>query len=359
MKPLLALDIKFKAGEFKGHYNFRVSHKVSGIWGESGTGKTTLIKIISGLEKHCEGSIRLNGEVLTDTHRGINKKISERRIGVVFQDVKLFPHLSVEQNLRYGMSTTNPDEALFREVIQRLGIQRLLNTKSTQCSGGEQRRIGIARALLAKPGLLLLDEPFNGLDLSARKKTIQLLKQCIDNMDIPVMIVSHDMGDIIQFTDNILIVEKGKVKLQGRFHELLMQGMIPNIKELDWFVNELEIRTGNKTDNTHYQGFINGSDSEISLYSKQNIPHGERLYAFLKPKDIAIANKLVEEISIQNQLKTTIIDIYVDDKVALCSLSIGREVICQLTADSVQRLNLYPGKTVYALFKSVAINVFV
>ncbi|EAQ64132.1 molybdenum ABC transporter, ATP-binding protein [Marinomonas sp. MED121] len=182
---------------------------VTMIYGPSGAGKTSLINMISGLMTPDMGKIKFADTVLFDSHKGINVKTYKREIGYVFQDARLFPHLNVKQNLFYASKATANDES--NRLIKLLGLATLLKRMPNTLSGGERQRVAIGRALLSKPKLLLLDEPLASLDTEKKKELLGYFKQVVKQLNIPILMVSHDESEAMTLADNLVLLEAGKV----------------------------------------------------------------------------------------------------------------------------------------------------
>ena len=187
------------------------------LFGRSGSGKTTLIEMIAGLLPPDEGEVQLTGTVLTDTRAGIAVAPERRRIGYVFQDSRLFPHLSVAGNLRYGMQRARsmPHAIHFEEVVDLLGLGALLGRRPHELSGGERQRVALGRALLSQPQLLLLDEPLASLDVARREEVLPYLERLRDWLSIPMVYVSHQFDEVLRLATYIVLLEEGRVLTAG------------------------------------------------------------------------------------------------------------------------------------------------
>ncbi len=356
---VLDVDIKYKVGQFKGNYRFAISHGVTGIWGPSGHGKTNLIQLISGLLKPAQGTIAVRGKVVIDRNHHIFVPPHKRNIGVVFQEARLFPHLSVKKNLLYGMPAKTECHINYDDVVEVLGLNTLLDQMPGQCSGGEKQRVAIGRALLSQPQLLLLDEPFSALDKQLKLKAIDFIRKVIRKFEIPVVVISHDISDILNLTKHMLLIKNGKVQAEGNFSELLMQGYFEGTAFSNTFVNDLQFAVVSQETAMNYKVKLRGTDHIYYLHTETKpLKEGDYIDAFLCPDDITIATHHVHGISMQNQLEATVTEIYMDKNYALCLLDVGTELLVQITRDSVDRLNIRKGSTVYALFKSVALTMY-
>jgi molybdate transport system ATP-binding protein len=214
---MLRVDIEKKLGEFSLQAAFESAGRVTGLFGASGAGKTSLVNIIAGLLRPDRGTIAIDGETLDDTAKGIHVPPWRRRIGYVFQDARLFPHFDVRQNLDYGrrMNGLADDPEQKKRVTDLLDIGHLLDRRPGKLSGGERQRVALGRALLAKPRLLLLDEPLGALDESRRAEILPYLVRLRDEARIPMVYVSHDAAEMRQLATQIVLLQRGRVSSFG------------------------------------------------------------------------------------------------------------------------------------------------
>jgi molybdate transport system ATP-binding protein len=214
---MLRVDIAKKLGEFTLEASFTSEGRVTGLFGASGAGKTSLINIIAGLVKPDRGTIALDGETLDDTAAAVHVPPYRRRIGYVFQDARLFPHLNVGQNLDYGrrMNRLTEDPAQQKRVIELVDIGALLSRRPGQLSGGERQRVAFGRALLSKPRLLLLDEPLGALDEERKREILPYLVRLRDEAGIPMVYVSHDAAELRQLATQIVMLKGGRITAFG------------------------------------------------------------------------------------------------------------------------------------------------
>src|SRR5229473_7116197 len=214
---MLRVDITKQLGEFSLQASFESEGRVTGLFGASGAGKTSLINMIAGLLLPDRGTIAIDGETLDDVAAHIHVPSYRRRIGYVFQDARLFPHLDVKQNLDYGrrMNRLKDDPAQRKRVTDLLDIGHLLDRRPGKLSGGERQRVALGRALLSKPRLLLLDEPLGALDEGRRAEILPYLIRLRDEARIPMVYVSHDAAEMRQLATQIVLLQGGRVTALG------------------------------------------------------------------------------------------------------------------------------------------------
>ncbi|MBR0826542.1 molybdenum ABC transporter ATP-binding protein [Bradyrhizobium manausense] len=214
---MLRVDVEKQLGEFSLEATFTSEGRVTGLFGASGAGKTSLVNMIAGLLRPDRGTIAIDGEIVDDTVAGIHVPTFRRRIGYVFQDARLFPHLNVAQNLDYGrrMNGLAADPAQQTRIVDLLDIGALLDRRPGKLSGGERQRVALGRALLAKPRLLLLDEPLGALDEARKLEILPYLVRLRDEANVPMVYVSHDVAELRQLATQIVMLKQGKVTSFG------------------------------------------------------------------------------------------------------------------------------------------------
>lgn len=220
---MLSVAIRHRLGDFRLDAHFEAGPGVTAIFGRSGAGKTSIVNAVAGLLRPETGRIVLDGRSLFDADRRVFLPPDRRRLGYVFQDGRLFPHLSVEENLRYGRRFA-PDpmpEAELRRLVSLLGLDDLLGRRPAGLSGGERSRVALGRALLSSPRMLLLDEPLSALDAPRKQDILPYLERLAREAGVPMLYVSHDMSEIARLADHLVLVHAGKVVRHGPLREVL------------------------------------------------------------------------------------------------------------------------------------------
>ena len=210
-------QLQWRAGNFSLELTARLGAKVTGVCGPSGAGKTTLLEIIAGLRKPARGSVRVNGNLMFEHETRTWVPPERRGIGYVPQDLALFPHKTVERNLRYG-APNNRSRLL--QIATALEIERLLDRYPAMLSGGEKQRVAIGRALITNPRLLMLDEPLSHLDDELKQRGLELFRKVRSEFETPILYVSHNASEVVSFCDEVIVLRKGRVAGQGSPTEL-------------------------------------------------------------------------------------------------------------------------------------------
>lgn len=220
---MLVVDVEKRLGDFVVKAKFTSASGVTALYGASGAGKTTLVNMIAGLVKPDSGEIRIGDLRLYDSREKINVPVHRRRIGYVFQEGRLFPHMTVAQNIDYGrwMSGLSHDEKEYGHVVTLLGLSHLLSRRPAKLSGGERQRIAVARSLLMQPRLLLLDEPLASLDTARKQEILPYLVRLRDDVRVPMIYVSHQADEIRAIANAVVRLESGAVVATGDPEALL------------------------------------------------------------------------------------------------------------------------------------------
>lgn len=204
---MLKVDLQLRRGSFRRHVRIEEGARVIALAGPSGAGKTSVLNAIAGLVRPHAGCIEIDGRVLYDSARGIDVPAHRRKVGYVFQDARLFPHLDVRRNLRYGRHGDGTGGFGFDAVVELLGIAHLLDRRTRHLSGGEAQRVAIGRALLSQPALLLFDEPLSALDPARREELIPWLQRVRDEVRLPMLYVSHHPDEVRRLAEAIHVLD--------------------------------------------------------------------------------------------------------------------------------------------------------
>jgi molybdate transport system ATP-binding protein len=340
---------------------------ITGVFGHSGSGKSTLLRAIAGLEKKVEGSIILNNINLIDSDNNIFIKAEQRNIGLVFQDSRLFPHLTVVDNLKFATKRCKNNRLNFDEIIKLTELDNLLHKSIDELSGGQQQRVALARAILAEPTLLLLDEPLSALDRKAKTSLLRLMLKVQDELQLPMFYVSHSLDELQQVCDKLLVLSQGKIIGYDAIHTMIHQLNYSNTNsDIDEIIHQqtslsLPIKT---LDNGQGLAILALNDVEhIYLPALDESFTKETLRCFILASDISIS--LTEPInsSIVNHLfvKISSIDI-MKNKVLITAISvkgkIEQEFFINISAFSQQRLALNINQQVYLQFKASAVRTY-
>lgn len=332
---------------------------VSAIVGPSGSGKTTLLRCVAGLEKADQALIEINGNCWQDSQRGLWLPPHKRALGYVFQEASLFDHLSVQGNLDYGRrrSAEPAGNEQAAQIIELLGIGHLLQRGTNGLSGGERQRVGIARALLANPRLLLLDEPLTALDPQRKADILPYLERLHAELDIPLLYVSHSPDEVARLADHLVLLENGTLRASGSLQTLLPRLDLP-MAHSDDARSVLHGQVSACDD--HYQLL------ELTLAGsvlKLRVPHaalplGQQVRVAVQARDVSLALEKPQHSSVLNQLPARIEAIEPGNHPAqtLVRLALGdNALLARVTRYSADQLQLQPGLEVWVQIKAVAL----
>lgn len=353
----LHVDVAGRAGAFEVKAAFSSGAGITALFGPSGSGKTTLLRMIAGLHKPASGSIRDGKQVYFDSSRKMNMPPHLRRVGYVFQDSRLFPHMSVERNLTYAAPARTPDgRRRFSSIVDLMGIGSLLDRFPATLSGGEKQRVAIGRALLSQPSLLLLDEPLASLDIQRRREILPYIESLRDHAGMPIVFVSHDIGDVARLADRVVLLSQGAVVAEGRATDMFAR-------------QELAALVGDEETGTLLEGVVSHVDSAYGVVQVdiggQSVEvvfpgsgQGTRIRMRVKARDVGIARNAVPGISIRNQLSVEILGIAVSDgtHADLLLLAGPQKLVSRISRKSLDELRLKQGDRVFALLKAIAVE---
>ncbi len=328
---------------------------VTALFGRSGSGKTTLVNMIAGLLAPDSGEIRLGEEVLTDTRAGISVAAERRHIGYVFQDARLFPHLSIAANLHYGEKRARavPHFIDFDQVVMLLGLEALLARRPQQLSGGERQRVALGRALLAQPRLLLLDEPLASIDVARREEVLPYLERLRDRLAIPMVYVSHQFEEVLRLATHLVLLEAGRVIAEGSVAEMSLRPELQRVVGPD-LVGAVLHGVVTRLDPASGSAELAVGTGRL-LVSLQGVPLGARVRLQVLARDVILAIQPVQGLSVRNALAGTVAGITKDEWGALVTMDVGgAAVLARITDNALTALNLRPGDAAWTLFKAVS-----
>jgi molybdate transport system ATP-binding protein len=337
---------------------------VVALFGRSGCGKTTAIDILSGLLRAERAYIELDGNVLEDTDAGTYTPVERRRVGYVFQDGRLFPHMSVLRNLRYGLSRAGrggpggpgPMAAWIdlERTVSLLGLAHLLDRRPHQLSGGEKQRVALGRALLSQPRLLLLDEPLSALDAARRDEVLPYLELLRDNLSIPMVYVSHQFDEVLRLATHVVLLDSGRVLAQGPLSDISLVSALRTIVGPDSVGAVLDGAVA-RVDATSSMVTLRVGAGELNV-SVRDVTVGDSVRVQLLARDIILATESPRGLSVRSELRGKVTQLTEDvEGAVLVTVDVGgAAVLSRVTRDAVIALRLQVGADVWVLVKAVA-----
>ncbi|RKS17119.1 molybdate transport system ATP-binding protein [Pseudomonas sp. WPR_5_2] len=332
---------------------------VTALYGHSGSGKTTCLRCIAGLERAERGFIQVNDEIWQDSDKNIFVAPHKRALGYVFQEASLFPHLSVLANLEFGLKRIPKHQRRvdMAHATELLGIGHLLDRHPQHLSGGERQRIGIARALLTSPKLLLMDEPLAALDAKRKGEILPYLQRLHDELDIPVLYVSHSQDEVARLSDHIVLLSDGKALASGPIGQTLARLDLPLALGDDAGV-VIEGRVS-RYDSDYQLLTLALPDTALSI----RVPHtpmapGQALRCKVQARDVSLSLHNAEHSSILNRLPVTVVSELGADNAAHVLVRLdaaGTPLLARITRFSRDQLNVHPGQQLWAQIKAVAV----
>ena len=354
---MLQVDLQKRLGDFTLDVAFETTDGgITALFGRSGAGKTTLVNMMAGLLKPDSGRLYIDGQTLFDSAAKVNVKPERRRVGYVFQEGRLFPHLSVKSNLLYGRHFAPKGERYqdAAQIIDLLGLGGLLERRPANLSGGEKQRVAIGRALLSEPRLLLMDEPLAALDAARKSEIMGYIERLRDALGVPIVYVSHALEEVSRLADRMVLMADGGVIATGSAVELMSR---PNLRP----------HTGRHEAGSLIETQVAGHDefglTELAfaggtlLVSGLDLSNGTQVRARIRARDVAIATARPSDLSILNVFAGRVTEMHPSGAAAMdLQLDVGVKLWARITQRSAHELGLAPGREVYALVKSVAID---
>lgn len=352
----LEVDVEYRTGEFALAATFAGEAGVTALFGRSGAGKSTLVSLIAGLQSPARGRIAIDGEPLFDSARAINVPPHRRRVAVVFQEGRLFPHLTVRQNLLYGRWFTRRADryGTLDQIVDLLGIASLLERRPAGLSGGEKQRVAIGRALLASPRLLLMDEPLASLDHTRRAEILPFIERLRDELRLPIVYVSHATDEVLRLARTVVVLAAGRVVAAGPIESVL--GRPDLLGALDGFETGAVLAARVAEHRSAYGLTILAHPSGALRLPLIEAAPGSIVRLRILARDVSLATSRPDGLSIRNVLAGTIVSIG-DGAAAVVDVALdlhGDRLTARITREAVDALALAPGQRVFALVKAVS-----
>jgi molybdate transport system ATP-binding protein len=355
---MIEVDVTRTVGAFVLKIAFSNDRGITALFGRSGSGKSLTIGLIAGLSRPDEGRIVLDGKVLVDVQARVFLRPNRRRIGLVFQDSHLFPHLSVQQNLMFGrwFAPRNERGIAFEAVIETLGIGHLLTRRPARLSGGERQRVAIGRALLSCPKLLLFDEPFAALDLQRRLEILPLIERLRDEFQIPIVYVSHALEEVVRLASRVVVLEAGHVKAVGDPGEVFGPSAVQSAESRFDRSSMLTMQVGGEDAAYGLTELVNPA-GKIWLAGPAG-KTGGKVRILVRATDVTLSAGPPQNLSVRSVMQGQIREIETEGALASVEIALkgdGR-LFAMATRRAIDDLGLKPGDQVFALVKTVALN---
>ena len=325
---------------------------ITGVFGESGAGKTALLRCIAGLERGATGHLVVADDVWQDATK--SRPVHDREIGYVFQEPRLFAHLDVRQNIEYGQRRGRREDVGFDEAVELLGLRYLLDRRVDTLSGGEAQRVAIARALLRSPRVVLMDEPIASLDRARRDEILPFLDRLHAALSIPVIYVSHSIEEVIRLCDYLLVMERGRIVAAGDIQEVLLRADLPVLggEEAGAIIRASVVM------HDPGDGLTKIAFDGVEMWVPGRYEPGAALRLRIRANDVSICREDPGTSTVLNVLPGAIDSIRSDSESSeLVQLAVGSEhILARVTRRSRAQLDLKPGDKVLAQIKSVAVK---
>jgi molybdate transport system ATP-binding protein len=354
---MISVDVSRRLGAFDLKATFESGAGITALFGRSGAGKSSLINTMAGLLRPGQGRIVVDGVTLFDSATGIDIPAHRRRVGYVFQEGRLFPHLTVRENLLYGWRLAAPGEryVTLDQVVELLGIGHLAERRPASLSGGEKQRVAIGRALLAAPRLVLMDEPLASLDALRKTEVLQYIERLRDEVRVPIFYVSHALEEVMRLADTVVVMDHGRVIATGPAQQV-MTSLDPQLFGTQADRGVVIEATVADYDAEYGLSTLAFAGGRLSVASVDALP-GERVRVHVRARDVALALTPPADSSISNVLQGQVRALRGDDTHTDVEVDVrGTLVMARITRRSAERLGLKAGLPVYALLKSVSLD---
>jgi molybdate transport system ATP-binding protein len=355
---LLDVTVRLRRGSFALDARFASDAPIVALFGRSGSGKTTLIECIAGLVRPERGRIVIDGRTLFDSERGIDLAPEERRVGYVFQEGLLFPHLSVRGNLAYGERLVPASQRFVDRdrVVALLGLAPLMDRHPVTLSGGEKQRVAIGRALLASPRILLMDEPLASLDAARKSEIMQYVELLRDELKLPLVYVSHVIEEVTRLADSLVVIADGKVLASGPVAELLSRPEVQADRGRYEAGAVIEARVA-RHDEAFGLSVLAFEGGELVVPNIDALP-GASVRVRIRSRDVSLALERPRRVSIQNILEASVVSVGGEfGAIVDVRLLVGPTALsARVTRKAAAELGLAPGVRVFAMVKAVSID---
>ena len=329
------------------------------LFGASGAGKTTILDCIAGLRKPESGRIAVGEQLLFSSEQAVDVPARGRHVGYLFQTLALFPHMTVRQNIEYGLSSTEQAEReqLSDEIAKSFGINGLLDRRPAAISGGERQRVALARALVTRPKALLLDEPLSALDASTKSRILDDLRRWNERHAVPVLYVTHEREEVYALGDRALVLEAGRIVADGTPHEVLGRPQLESVAQLAGFENIFECAV----DALHpEQGTmtcrIAGTEVPLEV-PLTRVAAGRPVRVGIRAGDILVATSQPRDLSARNVIAGSIVSLRQQDVTVIAEVDCGAQFVVHLTPGACRSLGLEDGKPVWLVLKTYSCHV--
>lgn len=353
---MLEFNAHYTAGAFVLNAEFSTHPGITALFGRSGAGKTTVLDLIAGLTRPNRGRIAVDGRVLYDSASDLDLPPHRRRVGYVFQEGRLLPHLTVRQNLLYGRFFFPHGRMAFEQAVAMLGLESLLARRPGTLSGGEKQRVAIGRALLADPAVLLLDEPLASLDAPRKAEILYYIERLRDDVKVPIVYVSHSLDEVVRLADSIVVLSDGRVFGSGEVREMMGRAELrPYLgRQEGGAVIEARVAEQDLQSGLARLDFAGGA---LEIPDVEALV-GERVRVRIRARDVSLALTRPAGLSIRNILAGRVVRLATEEGPSLdIELDVGgTPLIARITRRSALDLGLKPGLAVFALVKSVSID---
>ena len=352
---MISFDLRIDRRGFSLDVSGQFDEGVTAVFGPSGAGKTTLLNCLAGSMRPDSGSIEIDGENVYSSADGIWVRPEKRRIGTVYQDGALFPHLSVRRNIDFGWKLVPAEQRRLDplEIAELLGLSDLLERMPSELSGGERQRVAIARALAISPRLFFLEEPLASLDVARKGSILNYLKRVHDEFKIPMVYVSHSVTEVVSIASHAMLIRDGSVLGFDRPSALLLTAALDG-SSVERFENILYGVVGDSTDQ-----LTTIEIDRISISTRhQNKNPGEKVVVSLGANQIILAPSEPNQLSARNVLKGRVKEIWSSNGKVFAEVDVGPEIIVELTESALNELGISVRSDVFLIFKSSSVDVF-